>query len=70
VDGAGNLIYDPDAIAADALLGCKWGGSIPYGALFGQYDQSFDPSDENRGWLAGAMIGWDRIKEFGHWELK
>jgi polyhydroxyalkanoate synthesis regulator phasin len=70
VDGSGNLIYDYDAIAADALLGYKWGGSIPYGALFGQYVQSFDPSDENRGWLAGAMIGWERIKEFGHWQLK
>lgn len=70
VDGSGNLIYDYDAIAADALLGYKWGGWIPYAALFGQYVYNFDPSEENLGWLAGGLIGWEKVKDFGHWQLK
>ncbi len=71
----GLWIYDYDSIAADAELGVKLSGMVPYFSLFGQYvvsdadDRDLDGYKDNKGWLAGFKIGNESIKELGQWQF-
>ncbi len=66
------LKYDYDAVAPSVELGIKepFGDVIPYLAIFGDYIYADDPGDNNKGWLAGVKFGDEKIKDFGHWQLK
>lgn len=67
-DGAGNWIYDYDSITADAELGMKLSGVVPYVAVFGQYVNS-DADANNTGWLAGFKAGYKSLKDLGQWQF-
>ena len=64
----GLWIYDYDSIAADAELGVKLSGMLPYFGLFGQYVNS-DASADNTGWLAGFKAGHKSVKDMGQWQF-
>ncbi len=76
-DNANKWVYDYDSIAADAELGVKVSGMVPYFGLFGQYvvsnaddSQDMDGYKDNKGWLAGFKVGHKSVKDLGHWQFK
>jgi hypothetical protein len=69
IDGGGNFKYDYDAFAADAELGMKLSGPVPFVGIFGQYVNS-DASDDDLGYLAGIKFGHKKVKKFGQWQVK
>ncbi len=77
-DAAGNWLYEYDSIAADAELGFKLKGPIPFVALFGQYVHSRDADDDldgdgyddDTGYLAGFKFGHAKVKKLAQWQAK
>ena len=68
-DADGNLKYDYDAFGADAELGIKLSGPVPFVGIFGQYVNS-DASRNDLGYLAGFKFGHKKVKKFGQWQVK
>ena len=68
-DAGGNLRYDYEAFGADAELGIKLSGLVPFVGIFGQYVNS-DTSDDDLGYLAGVKFGHKDVKKFGQWQVK
>ena len=69
-DAEGNLLFDYDAIAFGLESGYKFGGFIPYLGVFGEYVHTFEPDDDETGWLAGVLVGHKELKDFGQWRFK
>lgn len=42
---------------------------IPSLKVFGEYVQNPDPSDEDKGWIAGLKVGHPSMKKFGDWSF-
>lgn len=65
------LKYKYNAPTFEAELGFNklFGDAIPYAAIFGQYTQNLDPSDERSGYMAGVKFGHSKIGELGDWQL-
>ncbi len=68
-DAGGKFKYDYDAIGADAELGIKLSGPVPFVGIFGQYVNS-DASRDDLGYLAGLKFGHKKVKKFGQWQVK
>lgn len=66
------LAFDYDAVNVSAELGFVelFGPVLPYIGVFGEYVHSFDPSNDNNGFLGGVSIGHRKISATGHWQLK
>jgi len=71
LDADGNLLYEYDSIGTSAELGIKnpFDG-VQLLALFGEYMENLDPSDDNQGWLVGAKIGHKKVKKLHDWQFK
>ena len=61
-------VYDHDSTAFDAELSVKPNSFIKYASLFGEYVKS-DADTDNIGWLAGFMLGDEKVSEFGNWQF-
>jgi hypothetical protein len=68
-DADGNFKYDYDAFGADAELGMKLSGPVPFAGIFGQYVNS-NTSDDDEGYLAGVKFGHKKVEKFGQWQVK
>jgi hypothetical protein len=68
-DAGGNLMDDYDAFGADAELGIKLSGPVPFVGIFGQYVDS-NASRNDVGYLAGFKFGHKKVKKFGQWQVK
>jgi hypothetical protein len=66
------LMYDYNAIGVSAELGYKkpFGQSfIPYVGGFGEYIHTFDPLDDNDGFLVGLKVGHKKVKKPWEWQV-
>lgn len=72
LDSEGNLIYDYSSINPSLELGIKnpLNNTVPYFALFGDYINNPDPSDNNQGYLVGLTFGDKKVKQKGQWQVK
>ena len=66
----GGYAYDYDSYAFDIEFGVnEICDPLPYAGIFGEYLENFDPSDDNRGYLAGLKLGAKNVKDQGQWQL-
>jgi hypothetical protein len=68
-DADGNYKNDYDAFAADAELGMKLSGIVPYAGIFAQYVNS-NASSNDGGYLAGVKFGHKKLEKFAQWQVK
>lgn len=63
--------YDYNAFSPAVELKVKepWGGFLPYAALYAEYVQNPDPSQDNQGYAFGAKFGAEKISDKGDWQL-
>ncbi len=64
-------VFDYDSVALQGRFG--WHdvfGVLPYLSLFGQYIKADDTTDEDKGWLAGFVIGHQKVKKFAQWMIR
>jgi polyhydroxyalkanoate synthesis regulator phasin len=66
----GNLVFDYDSVALQAELGFRNLGILPFLGFFGQYIKNDDPPEEDKGWLAGFLIGHKKVENFAQWLLR
>jgi hypothetical protein len=67
----GVLKYNYSAVSPNFLLGfAPPNFLVPYLGVFGQYIYNPDPSENNKGWLAGLMFGDEKVKEKGQWQAR
>lgn len=65
------LAFDYDSIVPSIEVTIKepFGESIPNASLFGEYVNSFDPSDENTGFLVGVGVGNKKVTNKKEWRV-
>jgi hypothetical protein len=66
----GNLMFEYDSVHLQGRLEIHDVGPLPYLSVYGQYIKADEPPDEDKGWLAGALIGTKKVKKFGDWRLR
>jgi len=72
LDSGGGLVYCYDAFSPSVELKREnpAGGTMSYVALFGEYVNNPDPTENNQGYAAGLGLGVSRVKERGQWQLR
>ena len=63
------LKYDYDAISPAIEIALKMGGMLPHAALFGEYVDNSDPSNDNTGFLVGLEFGAKKVEDAGQWQF-
>jgi hypothetical protein len=61
--------YNVPTIEAELGFTEPFGDVIPYIGVFGQYTRNPDPSNENRGYIAGVKFGDSKIGKLGDWQF-
>jgi hypothetical protein len=69
-DSSGNLIYDYDAVVLAAELGIAGTALVPKVKLFGEWVNTFDPDDDNTGWMLGFAFGDAKVNDARDWQVK
>lgn len=70
------LNYDFDSWSVSSELGIKEPlafvniGFIPYFSVFGDYVENLDPTDLNKGYLAGFKFGHEKVSDWKQWQAK
>lgn len=65
----GGLLYDYDVISPAIEIAVKMGGMLPHAALFGEYVNNSDPSNDNTGFLVGLEFGAKKVEDAGQWQF-
>lgn len=66
----GNLINDYDAITLGGQLSITGTELVPKVSIFGEWVNSFDPSDDETGYLLGFSFGDAKVSGSGDWQFK
>jgi hypothetical protein len=69
-DEDGNLIYEYDSVTLGGSVDISDVGRLGGVEVFGEFVNAFDPDDDNTGWLLGARIGRDKVKNRGEWQAR
>ncbi len=66
------LLYDYDALTPSVEISVKepMGDVLPHAALFAEYVNNPDPSDENTGFLVGFKVGDQKVRKARQWQFK
>lgn len=66
-DGKATYEYDSYSLAAELGMQLSAGKMA---AVFGEYVQANDPSDDETGYAVGIKFGDKKVKSFGQWQVK
>lgn len=71
LDAGGKLMFDYEVISPAVEISVKnpMGGALPHAALFGEYVDNSDPSNDNTGFLVGLELGAEKVEDAGQWQF-